>query len=67
MNSLYAWGAVIVIVLALVWVAARAWRRLGETEAKAVHAKRSADQAKRKKELDEHARRVDDDTLDRGL
>lgn len=67
MNSFYAWGAVIVIVLALVWVVAKAWQRLGKSQAEAVAAKRSADQAKRKKELDEHARRVDDDTLDRGL
>lgn len=61
--SLYGWGAVILIVLGLVWFMARAWQRIGRMEAEAKSLQKAIDQAKRAKEIDADTARLSDDEL----
>lgn len=67
MTTFAAWSAVVLIVLGLAWLLARAWQRIGKTQVQAMAAKKAADQAKRAKEIDDEVRGLADDDLDRRL
>ncbi len=61
--SLYAWGAVILIVLGLAWLLARAWKRLGKMQAEANRLQAVIDQARKAKKIDADTSRLSDDEL----
>lgn len=51
------------VIIFVIWIALRAWQKIGALRNQAITAKRAAEQARRAKEIDEDTARLTDDEL----